>query len=116
MTFDEAMLRAAKIGAEHGRAAASWIFDGNTDRHTYEVFRRGIEECDSEILDRLPAPDLSGEWADGYTPGELITECGLSYVDLDDDEEEDLIDAYRQAFTDAATHAVTETIDRQLSE
>jgi hypothetical protein len=75
MDMDQAVVKAAEIGAEHGLAAASWVTDGNTSVETFRVLRDGIVEGDPEVLDRLPAADLSGEWADGYTSRRLFEDA-----------------------------------------
>ena len=59
-------------GTVDGKAAASWVFDGNTSIEQYKEYLRGVEEGDPEILDKYPAPNpLSGEWAGGLTPESL---------------------------------------------
>ena len=46
---------AENLGRDAGRAAASWMFDGNTPEDTYRAVLRGIEEGDPAILGRIPA-------------------------------------------------------------
>lgn len=96
--------RAAKIGREHGRNAAGWWEqDAIGGRATGDVrpaalrTLSGIEDGDPEILDSLPGPDLSGQWADGYSSRDLYTE--LSVDGIDDDGS--LCDAYEMAFSEA---------------
>lgn len=73
--------RARELGAEHGRAAASWYFDGNTTAATYAATLRGIEEGDPAVYDTFPGSPLSGEYADGMTPSRLAAELGLAAPD-----------------------------------
>ena len=47
---------AENFGRDAGRAAASWMFDGNTPEDTYRAVLRGIEEGDPAILDAYPPP------------------------------------------------------------
>lgn len=105
-TTEQAYEQARKLGAEDGLAAAGWMFDGNTTRETYAAVLRGIEDGDPEILDTLPAPDLSGEWADGRTPESLALDCGLevnmSTSDADAETVTGLCEEYEQAFNTAA--------------
>ncbi len=69
-----AQLDAAEaIGAEHGAAAASWV-TVNTEQRAVQILV-GIDDGDPEILDSLPAPDLSGQWADGYSPRDLFEDA-----------------------------------------
>ena len=59
-------------GTVDGKAAASWVFEGNTSIEQYKEYLRGVEEGDPEILDKYPAPNpLSGEWAGGLTAESL---------------------------------------------
>jgi hypothetical protein len=97
---------AREIGAEHGRNAASWFFDGNTPRQTYARVLRGLEDGDPEVMDTIPHADLSGEWADRLTGPELVRDA-LSYVGWSGDDEDtdwfsDICDAYELAFDTAA--------------
>ena len=68
MRTREIMREARKDGAAAGRAAASWVFDGNTKDATYREVLKGIEDGDPEVMDRFRTPDLSGEWTDEPTP------------------------------------------------
>src|SRR3954464_12292708 len=68
---DERAAGAAELGELEGKAAASWVFDGNTTEETYRDFLKGIEDGDPMVLNMLPSSDLSGEWAGATTPSEL---------------------------------------------
>lgn len=61
-------------GEADGVAAASWIIDGNTTDPIAVLGKliRGIADGDPEILDSLPAPDLSGQWADKPTLHQIL--------------------------------------------
>ena len=91
------------VGREHGLAAASWYFDGNTTDETYRAVLKGIEDGDSAVLDTFPAEPLSGEWADDPTPNTLQHEFGIRDEDLDD---------ACTAYEDAFHTAVEEEIER----
>jgi hypothetical protein len=61
-------------GYSAGKAAGSWIIDGNTTLETCKRIVKGYDDGDPEIMDIQPAP-LSGEYAGesikelfGYTP------------------------------------------------
>jgi hypothetical protein len=112
---DEDKMRRA--GAEHGRAVASWYFDGNTDRATYARTLRGIEEGDPEILDTLPSAPLSGEWADEPTPASVFRDV-LEADEAEYDERgesDDLLTAYEEAFSTAAADAIEAAARAQLA-
>jgi hypothetical protein len=70
-----AISKASELGQEHGEAAASSLFNGNTDTTAYAAVLAGIEDGDPEVLDALPHADLSGEYADGMTPARLAEAC-----------------------------------------
>lgn len=71
--------RAAELGRQAGTAAASWYFDGNTDRATYRKVWQGLLVGDSLVLDTFTVPDLSGEWAGSETPQSLAAELGIGH-------------------------------------
>jgi len=67
---------ARKAGTERGKAAASWIWDGNTDTATYAAFLKAPDAY-------LPQDWLIGEWS-----GESISELlGDPSGDLERDNE-----------------------------
>jgi hypothetical protein len=73
--------KAYKAGYEHGKAAGSWVIDGNTTEEQCAAILKGYGEGDSEVMELCPCP-LSGEWA-----GESISELSARYgVNLDDDD------------------------------
>ena len=57
-----------KMGEEAGKAAGSWIIDGNTTAETAQRIIDGYDANDCTVMDLQPSP-LSGEWA-----GESISE------------------------------------------
>lgn len=114
MTYDEAETKMKEAGAEHGRNAASWYFDGNTSRDTYARVLRGIEEGDPEVMDTLPSSPLSGEWADEPNPFTVLeATLGKDYSVTEADEDE-LLRAYEDAFTTAAQHEIERVCVLQL--
>ena len=46
ISLGEARSAAIRLGGDHGRAAASWVFDGNTDEDYYRTVLRWIDEGD----------------------------------------------------------------------
>jgi hypothetical protein len=90
---------ARESGAEHGRNAASWYFDGNTTDETYRAVLAGIDEGDPMVLDTFPSSPLSGEWSGDPTPSSVLEDLG---IDDDDDSADEYLDAYEDAFHDAA--------------
>lgn len=65
-----ALSYAKDLGERHGRNAASWI--DIPDAATARAILAGLEDGDPAILDTLPSPDLSGEWAGTLTGPELV--------------------------------------------
>jgi hypothetical protein len=70
---------AENLGRAAGKAAASWMFDGNTPGDTYHSVLRGIEDGDPAILDAYPSPGLSADG--GYTDADLARDLGLDGED-----------------------------------
>ena len=68
MTKTQAICEAFSRGRSAGRAAGSWVVDGNTKAETARYILRGIEDGDPEVMDMQPSA-LSGENA-----GESIEE------------------------------------------
>jgi hypothetical protein len=100
--------RAAKIGAEHGKNAASWVFDGNTDRETYARVLKGIEEGDPAVLAAHNVPSLSAEYmSEGYGERDLAEE-----LDIDPDGETEKLDSAAEAYRLAAGQAFWDEVER----
>ena len=91
--------QAAKIGAEHGRNAASWVFDGNTPAETYATVLRGLEDGDPAIYDMFREPSLSGEFADDYTSSDLMYDLGIS--DESTHYQDELCDAWQESASES---------------
>ncbi len=106
--------RAESAGAEHGKAAASWYFDGNTDRATYARVLQGLDEGDPAILDSLPSSPLSGEWADEPTPRSVLDAIGVT--EDEDDARDDYLSAYEDAFSQASQDEVERVARLQVSD
>ena len=119
LAWEKLLAEAAKIGAEHGEGTAAFqqqylvggrVTDGS-ERATATHILKGLEDGDPEVLDALPHPDLSGQWADGYTPNQLAEDCELDewvkeFGEEADDCVDDLCTAYEEAFQDAAQEEV----------
>lgn len=63
-------------GESDGEQAAAYIVDGNTPDPIELLGKliRGIADGDPQILDSIPQPDLSGQWADRPTLHQIIEE------------------------------------------
>lgn len=114
---DETYREAERLGKEHGRNAASWVFDGNTSDTTYRTFLDGIMDGDPKVMDALPGSPLAGEWADGYTPTALFSDLGIEFDEsvAVDFLMEEVCNAYEDAFARAVTDEVVATCRRHLS-
>ncbi len=110
MRTREIMRRARRDGRTAGENAASWVFDGNTARETYERVLRGIENGDPEILDAFRTPSLSGEYADDPTPRTLA-----EAYDIDErcDPDGTLLDEACTEWEGAASQAFWFTLERE---
>lgn len=98
---------AANLGRDAGKAAASWMFDGNTPEDAYRAVLRGIDDGDPAILDAHPAPGLSADG--GYTEAGLACDLGL-------DGEDQLPPNTVTAYLDAAAETFWHEIERLACE
>jgi hypothetical protein len=102
VTLTHPVRDAATLGTDAGKAAASWAFDGNTATHIYAAFLAGYEAGDPMVMDYYdPAGPLSGEWADGMTPGDLLRSVGIDPHDHDVALADDVCAEFEQRFADA---------------
>ena len=100
---------AIQDGKSAGRAAASWVFDGNSPPQAYERVLKGIQDGDPEVLDSLRTPNLSGEYADDPTPQTLAQLVGL---DEQNDPEGYRLDELCTVWEDAASMEFWSQIER----
>lgn len=92
-------------GAEDGRAAGSWVIDGNTSDQTTRAILQGIEDGDPAVLDAFPSAPLSGEFADGLLPRDVLGWYGMT-------EDDDAADAILTAYEDGFSSGVVEEVER----
>jgi hypothetical protein len=99
MPIEEALEAARKIGAEHGHAAGTWAFDGNTTRETYEWAVKGIDDGDPAVLDSFPTEPhgIGGE----YSARQLCDDIDVDYDLTETGEVDQITEAYEQAARDA---------------
>jgi hypothetical protein len=130
LAYARAIAYAAATGAQDGRSAAGWYaqdtYGGRVTRGAREAATavlRGIADGDPAMLDGLPAPDLSGQWADTLTGPALVADA-LAAAGIPDadvmarasaapmpfvDWFSDVCDAYESAFSDAVTAEIERT-------
>ena len=109
MRYRETM-RAARIeGAKAGKSAASWWDDPRQD---YAAVLAGLDAGDPETLDALPWLDLSGEWADGITDGDILSRCVVGCDATERDFEDGTVDEVVNAFRDAHDDALRAEVER----
>jgi hypothetical protein len=89
------------IGEVQGAAAATWVEIGATERAT--ALLTGINDGDPCILEELPQPDLSGQFADRYSSHDLIAE-----LDCPDEEWGAACEGYEAGFADTLEQAVAQ--------
>lgn len=103
------------VAQANGKAAASWVFDGNTTRETYARFIKGLDDGDPMILDSVRTPSLSGEFADDYSEDELMSDIG--WVPHDGTDLRDaLAEQYNQDVSEAFWTEVERVARYQLTE
>jgi hypothetical protein len=109
--------RAYEMGYEHGRAAGSWVVDGDMtgEIEAYKWLLHGVDDGDPVVLDALPSGPLSGEWADGPTPASVLADLGVDDEDPDVDTD-DLLFEFESGFDAGVADEVTEICRRFVSE
>ena len=103
--IDRLEAAAYAAGRDHGIAAASWYFDGNTTTQTYAQVLCQLREGDPAVYDTFPTSPLSGEWADDPTPRTVL-------ADLDVSEDDDAADWLCAMYEDGFGVAVSQEIER----
>ena len=71
--------KAEELGRDAGKAAASWVFDGNTPEEEYQRVLRGIEEGDPAVLGATEPPAIGP--AAGYDQDDLARDLGIEPAD-----------------------------------
>jgi hypothetical protein len=100
---------AACRGIADGVAAGSWFVDGNTPADSARETLRRLEAGDPEVLDYLPSAPLSGEWADGLLPRDVLGWYGLGE---DDDDADEILEAYEMGYSQGAEDEVRDSLLR----
>lgn len=96
--------------ADRGKAAGTWVFDGNTAHETYVSVLRMYDGGDPQLYDIIEQPEwLSGEWA-----GESIPELIDDFDEMSDVEQSEAMDAYECAASQAFWDEVIRTASYQV--
>jgi hypothetical protein len=100
-------------GHEDGRCAGTWVIDGTTTDETKQAILKGLEDGDPAVYDQLPSSPLSGEWADGLLPRDVLGWYGFTE---DDDRADGILcayeDGYSQGVVDEVERACHATLER----
>jgi hypothetical protein len=99
------------VAQEKGKAAASWVFDGNTPKADYAHVLTGILDGDPRVMDAYNPPNLSGEYADSYSEDDLMKDAG--WVPHDGT---DLRDALAMQFNQEADDAFWAELERMCND
>jgi hypothetical protein len=99
-------------GAEDGRCAGTWVIDGNTTDETKQAFLRGFEEGDPAVYDALPGSPLSGEYADGLLPRDVLGWYGLTEDDWNADGLSGIAAEVLNAYEDGHSQGVVDEVER----
>jgi hypothetical protein len=103
MSLETATTEAARLGADAGKAAASWYEIGADNA---AAILRGIEDGDPAVLDTFPSAPISGEWAGDPLPRDIILEVGADVGQLTPEDEDDILRAYEDAYYEAAADEI----------
>jgi hypothetical protein len=95
--------RAETLGADAGRAAASWY---DVTAKNAAAILQGLRDGDPAVTDTIPYAPLSGEWADDPLPSDILLRVGADIGQLAADDAADILQAYEIAYTDAAWEEV----------
>lgn len=101
---DQMKVTARELGAQSGKSAASWVFDGNTEDGAYVLCVKMADAGDPEWWGHYGpvSGPLSGEYADAPSARWLAAQ-----VDLEDDDDPtgdvlaDVGDAFEESFNSA---------------
>lgn len=110
---EAALAHARAAGHRDGVNAAAWYLPASPGPETCARLLAGIDDGDPEILDQLPAPDLSGQWAGDPASDDLwLDACQAARLHPDGSDLRDLLyvevcDAYAGAFTAAVQDEIT---------
>ena len=88
--------KAEELGRDAGKAAAGWVFDGNTPEEEYQRVLRGIEDGDPAVLGATEPPAIGP--AAGYDQDDLAHDLGIEPGNRSLPR---AVSAYADAFTDA---------------
>lgn len=92
-----------KRGEADGKNAGEWALnDWHGTVKDAKHFLTGIEDGDPAVMDQLPHPQYSGEWADQPTWEDIVRD-ETDIDELEDDGGIELLQVYDEAFSDAAT-------------
>lgn len=84
------LAHARYLGADAALAAASWLILSETQARSI------LDDIDPEVVDAIGEPNLSGEWADDPTPGNLYYEVTGETDPGDGDLVAELCDAWEE--------------------
>jgi hypothetical protein len=113
--MDKMEQSAKKLGYDAGKAAGSWVIDGNTSEETALAILKGYDEGDSQVMDMQPSP-LSGEWADDPTIADVLANIADDAdVELDKDGEyDDLLNIYEVSYSEGFWNEVIRSANAVL--
>jgi hypothetical protein len=93
-------LKVRERGLSDGRAAGSWVIDGNTSDETCAEILRLMADCAWE------GPELRlGEWADDPSFGDILDAAGVAGT-TDGEYEDDLFFTYQDAWYEGVQREV----------
>lgn len=118
MTTEQSITeKAIAIATEHGKAAASGVFDGNTSDERYREVLTWIQDGDPR-QDEIRTPSLSGEFADDYSERDLAAELDIRhYADTQASPEDvNAWDEAANAYNDAVSSAFWHEVERMALE
>lgn len=104
--------RAEESGRAAGKAAGSWVVDGNTSEATARRLIEMDSVGDPAFYEECPESPLSGEFADGPTLADVCSEAGLYTSAFEGGDREYLEGEIAEAFEQGFTYGWAEEVIR----
>lgn len=114
--FDSYRERIRKVASDHAEGKAKAFLENlRSEAFINDLVYEGLETYQHLITDRLPAPDLTGQWADEPTPVSVFAEAGIP-ENIKEGDRDELLDIYFSTFDATVWSTVKETVHPERGE
>jgi hypothetical protein len=116
-SLEQWIAEARELGVDAAKDAASWVYDGNSDREERARVLAMLRDGDPAAYECLPRrPDLSGEYAGDPTPRSLYEDVTGDPSGRSEEEEQETADALADAFEEGVSDTFDSECERLLIE